>query len=104
VEEWRKEEGAQAMALFHMKALMYRGLLDVAVTEPLLANIMSSFVRFLRDAPEKTESPAEWMLHFQRMVQPWSPGGMKGVAIAKEEIRRSGDGVMNLLVDAGMAF
>jgi hypothetical protein len=44
------------------------------------------------------------MLYFQRMVMPWSPGGMKSVAAAKEEIRRSGDGVMNLLVDAGFAF
>lgn len=104
VEEWRKEEGAPAMALFHMKALLFRGLLDLAATDTLLQGIMASFVQFLRDAPAKTESPAEWMLHFQRMVQPWSPGGMKGVAIAKEEIRRSGDGVMNLLADAGLAF
>ena len=104
VEEWRKEDGAPAMALFHMKALMYRGVLDLAATDALLQSVMASFVQFLRDAPAKTESPAEWMIHFQRMVLPWSPGGMKGVAIAKEEIRRSGDGVMNLLVDAGMAF
>ena len=104
VEEWREEEDTPAPALFHMKAQMYASLLGQAVTDSLLRAVMASFVQFLRDAPAKTESPAEWMLYFQRMVMPWSPGGMKSVAAAKEEIRRSGDGVMNLLVDAGFAF
>lgn len=104
LEEWREEEDAPPMALFHMKGQMYGSLLGHAVTDALLRSIVASFVQFLRDAPAKTDSPAEWMLHFQRLVMPWSPGGMKSVAIAKEEIRRGGDGVMNLLVDAGMAF
>jgi hypothetical protein len=104
VEEWREEEDAPPIAHFHMRALAYRALLDMAMTDGLLASVMSSFVQFMRSAPAKTESPAEWMIHFQRMVLPWSPGGMKTPAKAKEEIRRSGDAVMNLLVDAGMAY
>jgi hypothetical protein len=104
IEAWQPEDGASALAHFHMKAGAFRDMLPAATSEPLLEALQSSFCAYLRDAPAKTESPAEWMIHFRRMTVPWGPLGMKSVEIAKREIRRGGDGLMNLLIDAGETF
>jgi hypothetical protein len=104
IEAWQPEDGAPPLAHFHMKAGAFRDLLPAAISESLLESLQSSFCAYLRDAPAKTESPAEWMIHFRRMTAPWGPLGMKSVAIARREIRRGGDGLMNLLIDAGETF
>ena len=101
IEAWQPEDGVTPLVHFHMKAGAFRDLMPAAISEPLLETLQSSFCAYLRDAPAKTESPAEWMIHFRRMTMPWGPLGMKSVEIAKREIRRGGDGLMNLLVDAG---
>ena len=66
--------------------------------------VLPSFVSFLSTASAKTETPAEWLMHFRRVTLPWAPAGMKSVEVARREIRRSGDAVMNLLLDAGESF
>ncbi len=104
VEEYREDDEMPPMGVFHMRSSLYLVLLNHSITPELQRQVISSFVQFLRDAPAKLDSPAEWMLVFQKMILPTSPGGMAAVAIAREEIRRGGDGVMNLLVDTGMAF
>jgi len=104
IESWQRDRETPAMAHFHMKALAFRGLLDVAATDDLLAPVLGSFISFLKDAPAKTESPAEWLIHFRRATAPWAPGGPKSMEIAKQEIRRGGDTVMNLLLDAGPSW
>lgn len=43
VEEWHEEQDAPPLALFHMKAGLYRQLLDHAVPDTLLAAVMASF-------------------------------------------------------------
>lgn len=101
VESWREESGTPPMAHFHMKAAAYKALLDLASSPPQLEAVIGSFVRFLKDAPAKTGSPAEWMMHFGRLLLPWAPAGWLSVEIARREIRRGGDALMNLLVDAG---
>ncbi len=104
IEAWQPEDGVSPLVHFHMKAGAFRDLLPAATSEPLLESLQSSFCTYLRDAPAKTESPAEWMIHFRRMTVPWGPLGVKSVEIAKREIRRGGDGLMNLLIDAGETF
>ncbi|MBI5084320.1 MAG: hypothetical protein HZB13_06965 [Acidobacteria bacterium] len=101
VESWRAEKGAPPMAHFHMKASAYKNLLDLTSSQSLLETAIGSFVQFLKDAPAKTASPAEWKMHFGRVLLPWAPAGWLSVEIARREIRRSGDALMNLLVDAG---
>lgn len=44
------------------------------------------------------------MIDFRRMTTPWAPLRMKSVEMAKREIRGGGDGLMNLLIDAGETF
>ncbi|MBL0159573.1 MAG: hypothetical protein IPP47_21055 [Bryobacterales bacterium] len=104
IEAWQPEDGVTPLAHFHRKAGAFRDLLPAAISEPLLETLQSAFCTYLRDAPAKTESPAEWMIHFRRMTMPWGPLGARSVEIAKREIRRGGDGLMNLLVDAGETF
>lgn len=104
IQAWQPEDGVPPLVHFHMKAGAFRDLLPAAKSESLLEALQSSFCTYLRDAPAKTESPAEWMIHFRRMTLPWGPLGMKSVEIAKREIRRGGDGLMNLLIDAGETF
>ncbi|MCS7041388.1 MAG: hypothetical protein NZR01_01190 [Bryobacteraceae bacterium] len=100
VEGWRGEKEAPAMAQFHRKALLYRELMEAAPTDAALSSLISSYVRFLAAAPARTESPAEWVVHFRRLLLAWAPLGRKSVDIAVAEIRASGDALMNLLVDA----
>jgi len=100
IESWRGERETPAMAHFHMKALLLRDLLEMAPTEASLAAVISSYVRFLGASPAKTESPAEWVVHFRRLLLPLAPLGRKSVDLAVAEIRRSGDPLMNLLADA----
>ncbi|MGJ5815527.1 hypothetical protein [Paludibaculum fermentans] len=104
VEGWRPEQGQDAMEFFQGKAGLYRKLLDVAPDDALLNASLASYVGFLRDTPVKSDHPAEWMAQFRRMLQPWAPAGQRSVAMAREEIRRSGDAVMNLLADSGESF
>jgi hypothetical protein len=101
IEAWQEDKEAPPMAHFHMKAWAYTNLLDQTGSAPLLEPVLSSFVRFLKDAPAKTEYPAEWMAYVRRLQLPWAPAGPLSVEIARGEIRRSGDAVMNLVVDAG---
>ncbi|MBN9663767.1 MAG: hypothetical protein J0H49_36545 [Acidobacteria bacterium] len=103
-ESWRPEQGEEAMEFFQSKAAVYRSLLDAAPDDALLNATIASFVGFLRDTPVKTENPAEWMAQFRRVLQPWAPAGQRSVAMAREEIRRSGDAVMNLLAESGESF
>lgn len=56
-----------------MKAGAYRDLIPAATSESQLETLLDSFCTYLRDAPAKTESPAEWMIHFRRMTMPWGP-------------------------------
>lgn len=100
IEDWRGEKGAPAMAQFHRKALLLRELLEAAPTEASLAALISAYVRFLAAASAKMESPAEWVVHFRRLLLDSSPLGRRSVEIAIAEIRASGDPLMNLLVDA----
>lgn len=100
VEEWRGGKGSPPMAQFHRKALLLRELLEAAPTEASLAALISACVRFLAAAPAKTESPAEWAVHFRRLLLDPAPLGRRSVEIAIAEIRASGDPLMNLLVDA----
>ncbi len=104
VESWLKEDETPAMAHFHMKALAFRSLLEASATDDLLGKTVASFIAFLKDAPAKMESPAEWMIHFRRATAPWAPGGPRSTEIARQEIRRGGDAVMNLLLDAKMTW
>ncbi len=41
------------------------------------------------------------MIYSRRMTMPYDPLGAKSLEIVKREIRRGGDAVMNLLIDAG---
>lgn len=104
VESWRPEQGQEAMEFFQSKAAVYRSLLDAAPDDALLNGTIASFVGFLRDTPVKAENPAEWMAQFRRVLQPWAPAGQRSVAMAREEIRRSGDALMNLLSESGESF
>ncbi|MGC4056395.1 MAG: hypothetical protein QM757_46955 [Paludibaculum sp.] len=104
VESWQPEQGQDAMEFFQSKAALYRNLLDAAPDDALLNGTIGSFVGFLRDTPVKAENPAEWMAQFRRVLQPWAPAGQRSVAMAREEIRRSGDAVMNLLAESGESF
>ncbi len=101
VDSWREEVGASDLALFHMRALSYTALLDVASTDEQLTSVLGSFIPFLRDTPAKQTVPGEWLIHFRRAVAPRAPGGVRSTAIALNEIRRSGDMLMNLLAEAG---
>lgn len=100
VEDWRGEKDAPAMAQFHRKALLLRELLEAAPTDAALASLVSACVRFLAAAPAKTESPAEWVVHFRRLLLDGAPPGRRSADIAIAEIRASGDPLMNLLADA----
>ena len=100
IESWHGERETPAMAHFHMKALLLRDLLEMAPTEGSLAAVISVYVRFLAASPAKTESPAEWVVHFRRLLLPLAPLGRRSVDLAVAEIRRNGDALMNLLADA----
>ncbi len=100
VGDWRGEKGAPVMAQFHRKALLYRELLEAAPTDAALESLIPAYVRFLAAAPAKAESPAEWVVHFRRLLLEWPPLGRRSVELAVAEIRASGDPLMNLLVDA----
>lgn len=100
IESWQGEKETPVMAHFHMKSMLYRELLDMAPSQAALAALISSFVQFLDASPAKTLSPAEWIVHFRRLLLPWAPAGLASVSIARAEIRRTGDPVMNLLIDA----
>lgn len=104
IESWQPDPETPPLAHFHMKALAYRALLDTTEKPDLMRPAISSLVAFLNAAPAKTDAPADWMVHFRRMVIPWAPGGMAAVEIARSEIRRLGDAVSNLLADAGDTF
>jgi hypothetical protein len=104
LESWRGDRETPPQAHFHMKAILYKNLLDYCENESLLNAVLPSFVSFLSTASAKTETPAEWLMHFRRVTLPWAPAGMKSVEVARREIRRSGDAVMNLLLDAGESF
>lgn len=104
VESWRPEQGQDAMEFFQAKSAVYRSLLDTAPEDASLNGTIASFVGFLRDTPVKSEHPAEWLAQFRRVLQPWAPAGQRSVAMAREEIRRSGDALMSLLAESGESF
>jgi hypothetical protein len=101
IDGWRDQEGTPPLALFHMRALAYSWLLDHASADEDLSAILSSFIQFLRDAPEKFTAPGEWMVHLRRATAPIAPGEVRSARIALDEIRRAGDPLMNLLADSG---
>jgi hypothetical protein len=104
LEAWRGDSDTPPLAHFHMKSILYKNLLDYCENEAILSAVLPSFITFLSTSSAKTETPAEWLMHFRRVTLPWAPAGMKSVELARREIRRSGDAIMNLWLDAGESF
>jgi len=100
-ESWPEAPPAEVRALFHEKALSCRMLLESADSGSQLDRGLNACVRFFRDTPAKNEYPAEWLIRFERLRQPFAPGGVRNTSSAVEAIRRSGDALMNLLLDMG---
>ena len=104
VESWQRAREVDPQAYFHAKASLYRRLLDLGPRNSALETAIGAFVRFLHETPAREESPAEWLMYYRRVTLPVAPAGMESVNIAKREIRRSGDALMNLLLDAGETY
>lgn len=104
LETWRGDQDTPPLAHFHMKSILYKNMLDYCENEAILNAVLPSFVSFLSTAPAKSETPAEWLMHFRRITLPWAPAGMKSVEVARREIRRTGDALMNLWLDAGETY
>lgn len=100
LEEWEKDDNESDRSWFHQRAGSYRALLSIVPDGPMRQGVVQSFITFLNGASMKQESPAEWLLAFSELLE--SRGADTGTAegLNEAEVRRSGDGLMNLILDA----
>lgn len=100
LEEWKKDDNETDRSWFHQRAGSYRALLSIVPDGPMRQGVVQSFITFLNGAAMKQESPAEWLLAFSELLE--SRGADTGTAegLNEAEVRRSGDGLMNLILDA----
>lgn len=100
LEEWKKDDSETDRSWFHQRAMSYSALLAIVPDGPMRQGVVQSYITFLNGAAMKQESPAEWLLAFDYLLK--SRGADKEAAegLAEAEVRRSGDGLMNLILDA----
>jgi hypothetical protein len=100
LEEWKKDDNETDRSWFHQRAGSYRALLSIVPDGPMRQGVVQSFITFLNGAAMKQESPSEWLLAFSELLE--VRGAETGAAegSVEAEVRRSGDGLMNLILDA----
>lgn len=89
--EWKHDDKLTSREIFHHRAIMEQGLFDIIPPGPLLRKATTEHVSFLALSPIRTDHPTEWLTYAKRLLQN-SP-------YAAEEIRRSGDLALNVLLE-----
>ncbi|MBE0658979.1 MAG: hypothetical protein IH602_14900 [Bryobacteraceae bacterium] len=100
LEEWKKDDNETDRSWFHQRAMSYSAVLAIVPDGPMRQGVVQSYITFLNGAAMKQESPAEWLLAFDYLRE--GRGADTGAAegSVEAEVRRSGDGLMNLILDA----
>lgn len=83
---------------FHMVCFTYIPLIDLAPPGDLQQTALKSLIEFLKRSPIERSSPPEWLMEFSRLLS-HRDGTPEGKAGLREEIKRSGDLVMNLYLE-----
>ena len=100
LEEWKKDDKETDRSWFHQRAMSYSALLAIVPDGPMRQGVVQSYITFLNGAAMKQESPAEWLLAFDYLLRSRSADTGAAEGSAEAEVRRSGDGLMNLILDA----
>jgi hypothetical protein len=100
LEEWKKEDSETDRSWFHQRAMSYSALLAIVPDGPMRQGVVQSYITFLNGAAMKQESPAEWLLAFDYLLKSRGVDKEAAEGLAEAEVRRSGDGLMNLILDA----
>lgn len=100
LEEWKKDDKETDRSWFHQRAMSYSALLAIVPDGPMRQGVVQSYITFLNGAAMKQESPAEWLLAFDYLLKSRSADTGAAEGSVEAEVRRSGDGLMNLILDA----
>ncbi len=97
--ENRKKDFSESEANhFHMVCFTYIPLIELAPPGDLQQTALKSLIEFLKRSPVARSSPPEWLMEFSRLLS-HSDGTPEGKTGIREEIKRSGDLVMNLYLE-----
>lgn len=91
LEKWEPDRKQPEIAWFHQRNLIHQALTAIIPPGPLYDTALQSWIGFLVNDAARHDSPAEWVHWVYGLLR---RGG------AEQEIRRAGDTVMNLLLDA----
>lgn len=100
LEEWKPDETESQRSYFHQRAMSYNSLLDIIPDGPLRRFAIQSYIRFLKRSDMRQDSPAEWLLVCNELLDPSADDKKALVPAIETEVRRDGDGLMNLILDA----
>jgi hypothetical protein len=100
LEEWKPDETESQRSWFHQRAMSYNSLLDTIPDGPLRRFAVQSYISFLKGSDMRQESPSEWLLAIGELLGPSSDDKQALVSVIETEVRRDGDGLMNLILDA----
>jgi hypothetical protein len=81
-----------------MVCFTYIPLIELAPPGELQQTALKSFLEFLKRSPMERSNPPEWLMEFFRLLE-HSDGTPEGKTVIREEIKRSGDLVMNLYLE-----
>jgi hypothetical protein len=92
IAEWKPTDGETAREVFHQRAMFYGAASRLISAGEGLRRVTAEHVAFLALSPMRTEHPTEWLENVDRLLSSSNP-------YAAEEIRRSGDLALNVLLE-----
>jgi hypothetical protein len=66
--DWHPEDEASEEDYFHQKSVLFRALLEELPTGGVQSKVLSDYVIFLSDSRMQQNSPIEWYLHAQYLI------------------------------------
>lgn len=93
IADWKPADGETEREVFHQRAMFYGAASRLISSGEALRRVTAEHVSFLALSPMRTEHPTEWLQKADRLLSSQIP-------YAAEEIRRSGDLTLNILLEA----
>ena len=98
LESWKNDNDETAANYFHQMCFMYAPLVELIPAGPVRDRVLRSYILFLRRSPIESDSPPEWFLELERLINLREANEVERAHI-RDEIRESGDDLMNLYVE-----